>query len=307
MKILIILIAFALTHFFPLLSKYRGSGWLEKYVRKANDQLSILPGWAGFSSIIILPLIPLLLLGLIAQLSTSLLGSFGLFILSILVLLYTFGPRDLDADIKAYMGAQTSEEKNKARAHLQGPACDSIAGDHAHPADESLNETNDSPLSAGTVFQQALRRWFAIIFWFAIAGIAGALAYRMIEWLTHRALPLSDRQRQNFRTVCSVMEWPVAQLMTLALAIAADFDSVYSAWKQYHNEQGHSLFDGNNGFMRAAARCIVVTGSVGNDGFADQLETEPHAAVQQAMDLVWRVMGVWLAGLAILLLAGLLS
>lgn len=307
MKILIILIAFALTHFFPLLSKYRGSGWLEKYVRKANDQLSILPSWAGITSVILLPLIPLFLLGLLAQLSTALLGSFGLFVLSILVLLYTFGPRDLDADIKAYVGAKTSEEKIKACAHLRGPACDSIAGDHSHPAGESLEGVDDSPLFAGAVFQQALRRWFAIIFWFAIAGITGALAYRMIEWLTHRALPLSDRQRQNFRAVCSVMEWPVAQLMTLSLAIAADFDSVYSAWKQYHNEQGHSLFDGNNGFLRAAARCVIVTGSVGNDGFADQLEAEPHAVVQQAMDLVWRVMGVWLAGLAILLLAGWLS
>ncbi|MCF6263673.1 MAG: regulatory signaling modulator protein AmpE [Xanthomonadales bacterium] len=306
MTILAILIAFALTQFFPLLSQYRGSGWLQKYVRKANDQLSILPGWAGISSVILLPLIPLALLYLLAQLSTALLGGFGLFILSILVLLYTFGPRDLDADIKAYLSAQTREEKNKARAHLQGPACDSIAGEHSHES-ESLEETDNCPLFAGAVFQQALRRWFAIIFWFAIAGIAGALAYRIIEWLTHRALPLSDRQRQNFSTVCSVMEWPVAQLMTLSLAIAADFDSVYSAWKQYHDEQGHSLFEGNNGFLRAAANCIIVSGSVGNDGFADQLESEPNAVVQQAMDLVWRVMGVWLAGLAILLLAGWLS
>jgi len=280
---------------------------LEKYVRKANDQLSILPGWAGIGSVILLPLIPLALLLLLAQVSTALLGSFGLFILSILVLLYTFGPRDLDADIKAYLSAETNEEITKACAHLKGPACGSIGGDHQHPTDESLEECNDSSSFVGAVFQQALRRWFAIIFWFAIAGIAGAFAYRMIEWLTHRALPLSDRQRQNFHTVCSVMEWPVAQLMTLSLAIAADFDSVYSAWKQYHNEQGHSLFEGDNGFLRAAARCIIVTGSVGNDGFADQLETEPHPAVQQAMDLVWRVMGVWLAGLAILLLAGWLS
>lgn len=307
MKILAILIAITLTHLFPMLYRYRGSGWLEKYIRKANNQLSILPGWAGVTSVVLLPLIPLVMLWLVMQLSSALLGNLGIFLLAIVVLLYCFGPRDLDADIKAYLQAETTADKCKAMAHLCGPACNTIAGDHEHPIDDQADILNDSPLMAGAVFQQALRRWFAIIFWFAIAGIIGALAYRLIEWLSHRALPLSDQQRENFRTVCSAMEWPVAQLMTLSLAIAADFDSVYSAWKQYHNEQGHSLFEGDNGFLRAAACSIVLTGSAGNDGFADQLENEPHAVVQQAMDLIWRVMGVWLAVLAILLLAGWLN
>lgn len=307
MKILAILIAIALTHFFPTLYKYRGSGWLEKYVRKANDQLAILPGWAGITSVVLLPLIPLLLLWLLMQFIGSFLGSLGLFFLAIIALLYCFGPRDLDADVKAYLQAETAADKIKATAHLCGSACNTIAGDHEHKQDDQEGLPEDSPLMAGAVFQQALRRWFAIIFWFAIAGVLGALAYRIIEWLAQRALPLSDHQRENFRTVCSVMEWPVAQLMTLSLAIAADFDSVYSAWKQYHNEQGHSLFEGDNGFLRAAACRIILSGTVGNDGFADQLENEPHAVVQQAMDLIWRVMGVWLAVLAILLLTGWLT
>lgn len=307
MKILAILIAITLTHFFPMLYKYRSSDWLEKYTRKANNQLSILPGWTGITSVILLPLIPLVMLWLIMQISTTLLGSLGLFLLTIIVLLYCFGPRDLDADIKAYLQAETSADKIKATAHLCGSACNTIPGDHKHPDDAPADNLNDSPLMAGAVFQQALRRWFAIIFWFALAGIFGALAYRLIEWLTHRALPLSNQQRQNFRTACSIMEWPVAQMMTLSLAIAADFDSVYSAWKQYHNEQGHSLFEGDNGFLRAAACSIILTGTAGNDGFADQLENEPHTAVQQAMGLIWRVMGVWLAVLAMLLLAGWLN
>ncbi len=306
MKILAILIAIGLTHLFPLLYKYRRSDWLEKYVRKANDQLSILPGWAGLTSIILLPLIPLILVLLLLQLGTAILGSLGAFLLAILALLYCFGPRDLDADIKTYLAAETSEEITKARTHLCGSACNTIGGDHQH-ADDQDDPLNDSPVMAGAVFQQALRRWFAIIFWFAITGILGAFAYRIIEWLAHRDLPLSAKQRENFQLLCSVIEWPVAQLMTLSLAIAADFDSVYSAWKQYHDEQGHSLFEGDNGFLQAAARCVILTGSAGNDGFADQLENEPHAVVQQAMDLVWRVMGVWLAMLAILLLAGLLT
>ncbi len=102
------------------------------------------------------------------------------------------------------------------------------------------------------------------------------------------------------------MDWPVAQLMTLSLAIATDFDSVYNAWKKHHNEQGHGLFEGNNGFLLTSAREIVLTGHAARDGYADQLDGE-LACLKQAMDLVWRILGVWLTVLALLLLINVIA
>jgi len=303
MKILAILIAIAITHLLPSMHKYRHSHWFDSYVRIANKQFSIIPGWSGIVSLVTLPLLPLLLLWAVMSLSLNLLGAPGMFLLAIIILLYTIGPRDLDADVKAYLGAQTSEQKNTAMIHLCGAGCNTIASEHnkAHSASDQPEDPASMP---GAVFQQALRRWFAIIFWFVLTGVFGAFAYRLIEWLSHRKLSLSEKQSQNFTVICNFMEWPVAQLMTLGLAIAADFDSVYTAWKQYHHKQGHSLFEGDNGFLRAAASCVIQSGSAANDGFADQLQNHPHAIVKQAMDLVWRVFGVWLAVLAILLLSG---
>ena len=104
-----------------------------------------------------------------------------------------------------------------------------------------------------------------------------------------------------FKRLRQVLDWPVAQLMTLSLAVATDFDSVYSAWKKYHDEQGHGLFEGDNGFLYCSAREIVLTGHAARDGYADQLDG-PMAVIKQTMDLVWRVLGVWLTALAILLL-----
>ena len=91
--------------------------------------------------------------------------------------------------------------------------------------------------------------------------------------------------------------------MTLSLAIATDFDSVFKAWKAYHDEQGHGLFEGDNGFLLAAARSVVMSGHAAQDGYADQLHG-PMLALQQAMDLTWRMLGVWLTVLALLLLVG---
>ena len=89
------------------------------------------------------------------------------------------------------------------------------------------------------------------------------------------------------------MEWPVAQLMTLSLAIATDFDSVYRAWKKYHDERGHGLFEANNEFMLTSARTIVKTGHAENDGYADQLQG-PMATVSS---YPWTWSGVrWVYG-----------
>ncbi len=104
-----------------------------------------------------------------------------------------------------------------------------------------------------------------------------------------------------FKRTRQVLDWPAAQLMTLSLAIATDFDSVYLAWKKYHDEQGHGLFEGGNGFLLASARQVVLSGHAARDGYADQLEA-PLASLKQAMDLTWRVLGVWLTALALLLL-----
>ena len=108
---------------------------------------------------------------------------------------------------------------------------------------------------------------------------------------------------QQFRRLQQIMDWPPAQLMTLSLAIATDFDSVFKAWKRYHDELGHGLFEGDNGFLLASARSVVMAGHATRDGYADQLEG-PMINLQLAMDLVWRMLGVWLTVLALLLLVG---
>ena len=93
-----------------------------------------------------------------------------------------------------------------------------------------------------SVFLHALRRWFGVIFWFAVLGVAGAYLYRGVNWLAKGDYPLSDEQRGYIRSTLQIMDWPAAQLMTLSLAIATDFDSVFKAWKAFNVELGHCMF-----------------------------------------------------------------
>jgi len=290
MTIIEILLAFGLCHFIRELGRFRKRQWLTTWVDFGNDAFGRLPLWQDALGFLVITAVPLMLLLMLNQVLVSTLGSTGSFLLALVVLIYSFGPRDLDTDVAEIVEAETDEERSSALEKLL-----------RRPVPEDADETRGVAVEA--VVREALRRWFGVIFWFAVLGIVGAFLYRMVDWLVREDHNLTDEQTALFRRLQQIMDWPAAQLMTLSLAIATDFDSVFSAWKQYHDEQGHGLFEGDNGFLLASARSIVLTGHAARDGYADQIEG-PMICLQQAMDLTWRILGVWLTVLALLLLIG---
>jgi len=290
MTIIAILLAFALCHFVRELGRIRKSRWLSGWVGFANEAFGRLAGWADVLGFLVILAVPLIVLLLLNQLLFAALGTTGHFLLALAVLIYSFGPRDLDTDVASVLEADDQETRDKALAELlDGPVPEEDTACRAATVD--------------AVFLQGLRRWFGVIFWFALLGIVGALLYRMVDWLDSEEQQISPAQRARFVRLQLIMDWPAAQLMTLSLAIATDFDSVYRAWKQYHDEQGHGLFEGENGFLLAAGRSVVLAGHAARDGYAEQL-SGPMISLQHAMDLTWRMLGVWLTVLALLLLVG---
>lgn len=292
MTIISILIAFALSHFVRELNGMRRFEWLKATTNFCNEKCKDLPGWSGITGFLFYFGIPLLVIGFLNYVMVSALGTLGAFLLAIAVLIYTFGPHDLDTDIESILHSDDDEAQAEAMSALLGEASD----------DEGANQAT----AIEFVFKESLQRWFGTIFWFAILGIYGALIYRLADRLTEGDLKLEPDQNALFIRLRQILDWPVAQLMTLALAIATDFDSVYRAWKKYHDEQEHDVFEGNNGFLLTSAREIVQSGRAARDGYADQLDG-PLACLKQAMDLIWRILGVWLTVLALLLLINVIA
>ncbi len=293
MTIISILIAFTLCHFIRELRRLRRFEWMTSFTQQCNDKLKKLPGWSGPTGFLVILGLPLLAAYLVNNLLFSALGQIGEFLFAIVMLIYTFGPRDLDIDVRKVIHAEDETSQQEAlEALLDGPI----------PEDRETCQV----AAINSVFSKALKRWFGIIFWFAVLGIYGALLYRLATWLTDGDFGLYDEQKDLITRLGKVMEWPVAQLMTLSLAVATDFDSVYRAWKKYHDKRGHGLFEGNNDFMLTSARTIVMSGHAENDGYADQLQG-PMATIKLSMDLVWRSLGVWATILAILLLVDVIA
>ena len=288
MTIIAILLAFALCYFIPELGRLHRFEWLKGFCSACNSTLTRLPGWGSITGFLFFILLPLLLVGLVDGMAVGFLGALGGFALSVLVLVYTFGPHDLDTDIEAIIHADDDEAQTRAMQNLLG-SCP--------PDDETCMAE-----AVEAVFREALEALVRNHFLVCRAGHLRAVLYRLTR--PHYRVATSkcrNGQQALFRRLRQVLEWPVAQLMTLALAIATDFDSVHKAWRKYHDEQGHGLFEGNNGFLIAAAQQIVLSGQAARDGYADQL-SGPLACLRQAMDLIWRMLGVWLTVLALLLL-----
>ena len=292
-----VVLALVLDHAAPPLVQLRQYGWFERWL----GWLSARADSALFTSRygIVLSLGPLLVLVGLIQWALAL-HFFGLpgFLFSLAVLFYCWGPRDLDVDVAAIVDADDATQRSVAIQRL--------AGDGAPiPQDQSA--------LVASVFEGALSRWFGVLFWFLVLGPFGAVLYRFAHLGSQPAatahLPVDHADA--YRRLALILDWPVAQLMTLALALAGNFDAVFSAWRDWHAAQRAHGPSFDHGFLAAAA-CAGVNCDLAEAREDDDLEgIEPPtpdwpalSAVTDAMSLVWRVLLVWLAVVALFVLAG---
>ncbi len=248
--------------------------------------------WRGRYGIVLALVPPLLLVALFqAALHKPLLGFAGL-VFAIAILFYCWGPRDLDLDVEAIVSAPDPQARIDAIDRLRTPG---------------VTAPQDASLLVEAVFRNAKRRWFGVLFWFLVLGPVGALLYRLGTLASEddvAELPLDTST--GARALLSVLDWPVAQLMTLALALVGNFDTVVGAWK----ENGGASLRMDSDFLAAAGRASV-RGELADEalddvdsGTAMAITTGDLPELRDAMSLVWRVLLSWLAVLALFVVAG---
>lgn len=268
----------------------RRYGWFIEWLQALARLLGGQSVWQGRFGLVIGVGVPVALIG-VAQ---YLLGThwYGLpaFGFALAALIYTWGPRDLDLDVEAVIDAPNLEARREAAIAL---------------FPEGDEPTLDGPALVEAVFRCALWRWFGVLFWFLIFGAAGAVGYRLIslsaQGEARRTLP--EAQSNAARLFIAALNWPVAHLMTLGLALAANFDSVLAAWRDWHARGAAAL---DIGFLGAAARASVVCELIEEDAYALDGPAQAPALLElrDAMSLVWRILLLWLALLAVFVVAG---
>lgn len=296
--LLAVIVALAIGHLAPdIASGVRQYGWFNGWLRWLNAQFPEGSFWRGHYGIALALVVPLLAVGLFqVALDQPLWGFVGL-LFDIVVLFYCWGPRDLDLDVAAVLDAPdaASRRANAARLWPHGEVA-----------------RLDGPSLVEAVFRNALRRWFGVLFWFCLLGPFGALLYRLGVLAVERdETPLAHDTASGAKTWLAILEWPVAQLMALALALVGNFDSVLAAWRE------DGAFDLHGNLLNAAARASVRSEIA--EEVADYAESGVSAStamaevfgelpeLRDAMSLVWRILVLWLAVIALFVVAGWVS
>jgi membrane protein required for beta-lactamase induction len=267
MTILIVLVGLLLSHTFTALGRWRDFDWLLWPTRELRSRF---PGqdWLPFATVLATTLV---VAWLATALAVLLLGGFGWALLALATFIYTLGPRDLDRDVQLLLDEPDHADGREAAFEL------------------GVNE-DSSPAQAGAaVVHAAGMRWFAILFWFTLLGIPGALLYRLCQ-KAMKTVDLSAGELDWLARLRWVLEWPVLVLMTVALGLVTDLDRVAQAWKHYHRDRPWWVFSPR------------LVDEVMAEVLADADSRE--AGLRRGHQLAWRMLVLWLVVMSLMLIAG---
>ena len=275
----------------------RGQGSLLAYVRAVLGSAGARPALV-LGVAILAVLLPAALVTLVLGLPPVVAHPALRVLIAALVLFFALGPRDLDADIGAYRAALAHGDA-AAAARLAEEILEHDAGQRQGP---TLNTV------AEAVFVQANNRLFGVLFWFALAGPAGALVFRLTDLVRREAIararpadaPSAAAERRRLcQSLHGVLAFVPARLLALSYGVAGSFEESFTGWRGYLKDESDHFFDANDHLLLFAGK-----GALGARWEGAAGEGERAAA---ARGLVRAAFYVWLAVFALLTAAAWIS
>lgn len=260
MKFIVIIIGILLLRRMGSLSWLQRDGWYRHWVEFLSKQK-----W--LDSIPTVRLLVSLLVPLFLLIGTLLLTDnrwFGIpaFILSLWVFLYSLGRGDLEEEIDGY-------RDDLRRDDLQAAYHDAAEFNSTKQVGTSENWSELHEEVIGALSYRYFERYFAVIFWFVLAGAPGALLYRLLA--LHSEMPVSGADKTGVHEVDTnasnmnriqhglhVMEWLPVRVMGLSLAFVGNFTACLDSLRA-------SLFSGSVSTLaviRSYVLAALASGSV---------------------------------------------
>lgn len=288
MALIAILLSLTLERLLGALEGLRNFHWFTAWCAWLRRQLPAESPWQGAAGVVLTLLPPLLALVLLLHL----LDNFWMplsFIVGVTVLLYSMGPKDLEAEVEAFIAARQRDDEEAALLHAQallGGALPDNARLLTRPLVESL-------------LVEVNRRLVAVFFWFVVLGPFGALLYRL-------ACVLHDSERERAggglteaaARLLGVLDWLPARLCALGYAMSGNFVEAMQGWR----DDTTPWPAGNRAVLLASG--LGALGPQDGDSAQEPSPERETARINDAMALVRRMVLVLLAFLALLTLGG---
>ncbi len=229
MSFIVILIALLIERYFDW-SHLRQWGWYVALERLVTQKLS------GVSPYVLLTAVlapPILLVMFLQYMFSGLMFGFLWFVASLILVLFCFGPKNLWADAYASINSVTSQPADKASETLRSTFNVNTVNPMESVQQQLINQ----------IIIAANQRVFAVVFWYFILGLPGALLYRLSAVSTqYSAVPAISAAALK---VQESLDWVSVRVLTFIFAIAGNFTRVLACWRQRLSLG----LDGNNLFI----------------------------------------------------------
>ncbi|MBT8143776.1 MAG: regulatory signaling modulator protein AmpE [Gammaproteobacteria bacterium] len=284
-----------LTHLFHL----REARWLDGFFDLGLRQIGRGRGFGAALVALLIVLVPVLPVLALQWFARDVLYSVPYFLFSVVVLMFSLGPRDLEEEVDEFEAAITADDRERA-GNIAKELLESDPPRGGMQRQLAIEEA---------IFVQSNNRLFGVVLWFMLLGPAGAWAFRVSDMFRRRAIFESARLEENqqdpaisshaAQQVHGMVAWLPARLVALAFALAGSFETAVQDWRSYYNNCADHFFEVNDDVV-ACAGLGALGGAVTED------EGAPEAlAARSAMRLVSRALWVWLTAIAALTVVGL--
>lgn len=290
-----------LTHLFHL-REFRwldpGFDWLTERLRNESRSRALI-GILLFTLVAVLP---------VAFISFALSGTLfqiPYFVVAVLVLLFSLGPRDLQIEVDEYCGAVRGEDADETRRIAR----ELWEGDLDNAPAEHVRSIRRA------VFIQANNRIFAVVFWFLVLGPTGAWLFRVLDLMRRRLAfqySRTDHEVCNtalvwaIRSIHGALAWLPARILILGYGLAGSFDGAIAAWRSFMVTDDAEFFRTTNDLLDRVGD--GATGGLTAPAEGEEDPATPAAQVSAAMDLVSRTLWlIWCPAIAVMTLTDWLS
>ena len=294
MTLISILLSLAADKFLPKLQEFRQFSWFAGFNAWLRNQLGQRSNGAlGVLLVVGLPVLSVAVAFYLLGKASILLG----FVFGVAVLLYSLGPKDLDAEVQAYIDAR--EAGNTDAAHQA--ATDILHKEISGSAFQLTRAITES------ILVQANERVLAVLFWFCVLGPIGAALYRLSSVL--RNLSSKEHEENEFAQAAqrlhAILDWVPARLSALGYAVTGSFVDAVANWRSSASNWAGRWEDSSVGVLLASGTGALQLDieHLVNVGLESDVQVEV-AQVKSAQALVWRTLVVWVLITALMTLAG---
>ncbi|MGI9270918.1 MAG: regulatory signaling modulator protein AmpE [Woeseiaceae bacterium] len=278
--------------------------WLDRLIDAGFRQAQKVANWPALVPVIVLALLLVLPVAAITVLLGKTLAGLPYMGFAILVLFFSFGPKDIGEDVDEY--CQALEDGDEERIRQTAKAI--VEGDVPDDELQRIHKVEES------VCVQANNRLFAVIFWFIVLGPLGPLgawAYRVTDLIRRRAVFTATRDESEdsttamFRDAAILLHgwlaWVPARLTALGYAAAGHFDAALGAWRAPTEQHDASLPEYNENLLARVG--VSALALIDND--EEDLQQRGVRGATAANRLVFRLLLIWAVIISAMTLYGL--